>query len=651
MSVNDRNDWDDGLDFESLADEQIEAATEPESGDEEPRQESFDEDYADEEDVYEEPVAEEEPERPLPRRTPRRRVSGAGLGVLFGFSIIVAAVGIGGALVLALGIDPVTLWQPESFSQVDRILDLNQNPLNLVYIVTLATLLLTLLGGWGVARAVRRVGDRAARDAELLEQVAALRIDDERGWQDDVFRDHPQLSAFVTENLGTWRMQELRQKRSAGLEGELQRLTKAAAADERDNITDRYDHPAVGSMADEITRYYDERDSARREADAIRAKDRDESESIVKAVSEAAGWNLSFTDQVGVQGAAAAGLASRLRDLVAEGSGDSGADNRRALEAVNALRQHIRALAHDENQSDTPDLIGLADRGNKLAFQIAMEVARLGTRGERLLPMTQALEELTTELRENAETLAGPADSSDLDAFRDRCQSSLLNLEEHLESSGATDAWTESIEQALPTVTQLASQLGTVAESGNDQTRRLNELGTAFAGLLGLEYDADQIASVEMAASTEDADSFAHVDPFATGEEAEPVDESLATDPFETVQADPVQTGADTGQGFLSSPTEPEYDPWNDDESPAAGTVADEQPAVADVPEDDESDVIDLTAYGAEKTDAQEVEEIIDLSAYDAVRIDDDPAPASPVAEEAEEPVHELAEFDAVRID
>ncbi len=669
MSANDRNDWDDDLDFESLADEQIEEATEPEPQDEQSYEEPRDDEHVDEDAAGEEPVAEDEaePERPRLRRKSGPRVSGTGLGLVFAFSIIVAVVGIGGALVLALGVDPVSLWQPESFRQLDQILDLDQNPLNLVYIVTLATLLLTLLGGWGVARAVRKVGARASNDAELIDRIAALRIDDESGWQDHQLCDHPRLSTFVTENIGTWRMQEQRQKRAAGLEGELQRLTKAATANERDLIASHYEHPAVGSIADEITRYYDERESARREAEATRSKERDESQAILKAVTEVAGWNLSFTDQIGVQGAAAAGLASRMRDLLAEQGGDGDDDSGQAVEAVNFLRQEIQALARNENAAEAPDLAGLADRGNKLAFQIAMEVARLGNRGERLLPMTQALEELTTDVREAAQKLAGPTETSELEAFRDRCQSHLITLQDHLEpaDAGAAKSWVEGIEEALPAATQLAGQLGSVAESGNDQMRRINELGAACATLLGLDYEADQPASSDPVASQEDDSGFTRFDPFSKNREQKEEGKPLAADPFAAPDPEPVAPGADFVEGEVSAPVDQEYDPWGEESSPDAVPAPDEQAAATDdAPLEVDSDVVELSAYGAQKIEdgavdlsdygAQKiedgaVEEVIDLSAYDAVRIDENPAPAALAA--PEETVHELVEFGAERID
>jgi len=671
MSVNDRNDWDDGLDFESLADEQIEAATEPEPQDEQSCEEPHDDEYVDEDVAGEEPVAEDEaePERPRLRRKSGPRVSGTGLGLIFAFSIIVAAVGIGGALVLALGVDPVSLWQPESFRQLDQILDLDQNPLNLVYIVTLATLLLTLLGGWGVSRAVRKVGVRATGDAELIERIAALRIDDESGWQDQHLRDHPQLSTFVTENLGTWRMQEQLQKRATGLEGELQRLTKAATADERDLIDSHYEHPAVGSMADEITRIYDEREAARREAEATRSKERDESQAVLTAVTEVAGWNLSFTDQVGVQGAAAAGLTSRLRDLLAEQGGDDDDDRGQAIEAVNFLRQEIQALARHENTAAAPDLAGLADRGNKLAFQIAMEVARLGNRGERLLPMTQALEELTTDVREAAQKLAEPTETTELEAFRDRCQSRLINLQDHLESAdtGVAKAWVEGIEEALPAAKQLAGQLGSVAENGNDQTRRINKLGAACAALLGLDYKADQVDSPDPATSQEEDSGFTRFDPFSKNRDAQEEEAPLAADPFAAPDPEPVAPSADFMEGEVSAPVDQEYDPWGDESSQDAVPAPDEQPAATDEPLTVDSDAVDLSAYGAQKIEdgavdlsaygAQKIEDgAVDLSAYGAqkiedgaVRIDENPAPAAPAA--PEETVHDLVEYGAERID
>ncbi len=279
MSANEEQDWSDSLDFESLAEEhtgpepkKTPEATEEDFGD------TFDGAFADEtgddlpaeaSDEYADEVAEADLEveavAPPPRAAKPQRskgVSGTGLGVLFAFSIMVAAVGSGGALLVALGIDPANLWRPEGLSQLDQLLNLDRNPLNLVYIVVLATVLLTLLGAWAVARSVRRVGERAEMNATLLDRIAILRIDEDRGWQDPLLKKHPTLSAFVDENIGAWRLNGTRQKRSAGLEGEVQRLTRALTTDNREDLSGRYDHPSVGSLSDEIVRVLDERGSA-----------------------------------------------------------------------------------------------------------------------------------------------------------------------------------------------------------------------------------------------------------------------------------------------------------------------------------------------------------------------------------------------------
>ncbi len=62
------------------------------------------------------------------------------------------------------------------------------------------------------------------------------------------------------------------------------------------------------------------------------------------------------------------------------------------MTAVADITRQVEAWSQDSNNRDQMGKMNsLVDRGSKLAFQMAMEVARLGTRGERLLPMTQSL--------------------------------------------------------------------------------------------------------------------------------------------------------------------------------------------------------------------------------------------------------------------
>ena len=321
MSRNDLNEWTDSLDFESLADEQTGGGFA--DNDEAAGTESLDliQDLGEDPAPDFEPTDQDDPqlEAAPPSRSggrPRRsRVSGGGLGVLFALSILVAAVGLAGALVAALGIDPVSLWQPRGLLQFDRIVDFNANPLNLLYAVALATVVLALLGAGSVARVVGKVGRDAARDARMVDKLTALRIDEDKGWQDPLFKQHPGAAAFVNENIGAWRLGEARQRRSAGLEGELQRLLRAASTNDRDVMNAHFDNPTVGTLADELLRHYDERQAAVQEAEAIRAKDREDAERLMGLITEACGWTNAAMDKVGVQGSAVDRLASALRRL------------------------------------------------------------------------------------------------------------------------------------------------------------------------------------------------------------------------------------------------------------------------------------------------------------------------------------------------
>jgi hypothetical protein len=701
MSANEHNDWNDSLDFESLADEHDDYGA-PGTGD------VVDEDLADDlgedMDVFDEPLVEDvtdpEPEAARPSRGRARStggVSGAGLGVLFAFSILVAAIGSGGALMTALGVDPASLWQPEGLSQIDQLLNLERNPLNLVYIVLLATMLLTLLGAWAISRAVRRAGDRARHNAHLLDLVCDLRIDEERGWQSHDLKNHPGLATFVEENVGTWRLFEARQRRASGLEGELQRLAKAAAADKSEDLRGHFDHPAVGALADELLRQIEARNTAQREAEAIRAKDREEAEVIIRAVTEAAGWNLGFTDQVGVQNAAATGIVSRLRDL--EATLGQGEDNH--IEEVREALDHLRHEIHDStNGASADDVVSElhehVERGTKLAFQIAMEVARLGQRGERLLPMTQALEELATNFRKTAERLGDP--EHDGPSPQERWERHLLALQDRLGESGGSrlDSIRQAVQDVLPVVDDLGGRLGALAGGADQQTDRLRDLGRACAALTGVEFDPDRLSPppAEPSASNdlgltrfdpfsgEAEDDFTlQVDPFATGEPDDvdtadtvhevALDEPAPPAPFPATTPEPPLVLDETPAPTPTPPAAPAVEPRvvADDPGPAApvppapvvepAPVPPVTPPVAPTAAAPVSEVPVEPRVVADTPPAVEIPEIPGEAVYDlddlgGTRMEDTPAaaPETPAAGPAEpsEPIYDLSEFGAVRL-
>ncbi|MFO7607645.1 MAG: hypothetical protein R6X35_00420 [Candidatus Krumholzibacteriia bacterium] len=687
MSSKDHNEWTDSLDFESLADEQEAFDTGGAAGPKE-ADAPVAADYAAE--PADAPAQDLPAAAPVARTSPRpprrTRVSGAGMGFLFALAVLAAAVGLAGALVTALGLDPLGLWQPAGLLPVAQILDFAAHPLNLVYLVAAGTVLLALLGAWSVARAVGKVGTQAAKDARLVDKLAALRIDDEKGWQDPLFKKHPTAAAFVNENVGAWRLQEARQRRSAGLEGELQRLLRATAAGGRDGLNDRFDNPAVGSLADELLRFYDEREAAVQEAAAIRNKDREEAERLMGLIVEACGWTTAATDKVGVQGVAVEQVAAALRRL-ADRAGARGQEEpvAQAAAGVAALRGKLSSLLRAPAAAGGADLEDLVDRSNKLAFQIAMEVARLGPRGERLLPMTQALEELTTEFRQAAESTA-PAPTSP-DAFGTVDQA-LAKVQAALEQASAdSEAWRKTVREAAPAATEAANHLTGLSAGFNGQSERLGRVGEACAQMTGLDFDPASIAPVDPVQAAAPDLGFTRFDPFVARGPAQPtggiLGETQDTDPFATDQAEPLVqadpfASAEPAAAPVPVPTpapapalapEPlaEVDPFAEPSAaPDPFLAADPEPvydlsAFGGEPEasSDEDDPLAAFAPAARAADAADADadagadaDVLDLAAFGAVRLDEDlPAFAGLRGGGAEESIHDLAEFGAVPLD
>ncbi|MBE0567268.1 MAG: hypothetical protein IH621_15010 [Krumholzibacteria bacterium] len=665
MSSNDHNEWTDSLDFESLADEQeahdIGGPTRQQDA-----VESVTELLEPVTEVEAFPELDDAPAPPEARTAPRpqrrARVSGSGLGVFFAVSILVAAGGLAAALVTALGIAPAALWRPEGLLSPERIIDFQANPLNLVYLVAAATALLALLGAWSVVRAVGKVSAGAARDARLVDKLAALRIDDEKGWQDPLFKQHPTAASFVNENVGAWRLQEARQRRAAGLEGELQRLLRAASTGQRDGLNDRFDNPAVGSLADELLRYRDEREAAVQEAAAIRAKDREEAERLMGLIVEANGWTTAATDKVGVQGAAVEQLAASLRRL-ADNAGARGQEEpvAQAVAGVAALRGKLSVLLRSPAPAGSAELEDLVDRSNKLAFQIAMEVARLGPRGERLLPMTQALEELTTEFRRAAEQVAGPVASPDAFGTVDQA---LARVQSALEQASAeSESWRRTVRDAAPAAADAASQLAGLASGFNGQSTRLGRAGAACALMTGLEFNPAAAAPVDALGAPEPDLGFTRFDPFGAKAPAGPTAGGLEA----RLEADPFATGPAESPEQEDSLVDSFADSFADaftGTTPGAPEAAD--PFVAADPEP----VYDLSEFGAEPTGHEHApaaalaetgrsaaagtigDDVLDLSAFGAVRLDEDlPAFAGLRTGGAVDTIHDLSEFGAVPLD
>ncbi len=574
----------------------------------------------------------------VPRRlASRQAVPLAPWGAYFAAAVILAGVGLGSAALLA-GRGGSPAWAPGDLLDPGKYAAPLRNPVNLVVLLSIAVGIAAAWGARALNATLRALAAERAASARLIEKLTALRLDNEGPWTDAALRDHPLAGAFTAEILGAWRLQGARLRRFNGVEGEIHRVQKALAENAREVLTGRFDSPALGGLADELVRFLDARNADARELAELRRRNDDEAGAVMALIQEARVWHRATLEQIGTQGAALERMSRRLEDLGA--AAGSVADGSQAA----ALLAEIRRELADQAGARVPQAAGLeelAAQGSKLAFQIAMEVARLGARGERLQPMSQALEQLTTSLRQTLDASAGPAPAGAGPA-PGRVEELARQL--GLGGAGLTPEALEEIGRSGPMVGRVAANLADVGRRFQAQSERLVKLGEAFGALSGLPFDAS----------------------LPDGAAAEPAGEAplrvIPQDPFcregggARVEVDPF-----VAQPALVAPaprplltTEP---------------VAPPAPAFAPEPKDDafvieraspgsgvfDHGAIDLAPLELDTVVPERVEDpepvarpaaavedrIHELSEFGAVRLDDDPQ---------EEPIHELAEFGAVRV-
>lgn len=557
----------------------------------------------------------------------KKVVSPAGLGFLVAGCTLAAAVGMAGAFLVASGMDIRTLWNPSGLTSLNQIVNFQDHPQNLFVLVTLAVVLLAVMGAFHAVGQAKKANAQVHRSEGLLSRVTALRLDKEQPWTCDEFKSDPDTSAFVTDVLGAWRLQQARQVRSVGLEGEIRRLEKALRDNSRDDLSDRYDHPLVGTLADVMVSWYDDRDAARKEAAAAKAKDELDSGEILTLIEDARSWNQANSQRVDVQGVTLQRWSTKFTDMAEKYSKQSGQSE--AISGLQGLQKDLsRATANDSAES-LATLDDLVDRGSKLAFQIAMEVARLGPRGERLLPMTQALEEQTTLFRQTVAKAksGGRNETANPQAVLTRLEQITLQLVK--EGPGGSGNLIHTLKDLGPASRKLADNLEEISSSFGQQGIRLNNLGTNFAALTGLEFDSGNLAEGEPVNPPEGNMNITQSDPF--GKEEHLQDTSFEFDPFggttEPLSADSAIL-PDTG--FTSNVTPGEEDALQ------VEAFASEDPFEKEKAFEPESEP---------ELSSQE-EKVYDLSEFGAVRVDQ--VNDGLVSTEDEDRVYDLAEFGAV---
>ncbi len=572
-------------------------------------------------------------------------VSPGGLGFLVAACTLAGALGMAGALLAALGANPLALWDPSGFMAADRIFNFQDHPLNLFYLVAVGVVLLTLMGAALASRLGRRANSRIHQSEALLSKLTALRLDNELPWTSEELKADPDTSAFVSDVLGAWRLQQARQVRSAGLEGELRRLEKALRDDSRSDLADRYDHPLVGTLADAMVGWHDELHAARDEVKQTREKDEADTAAVMNLIQDARTWNNSNSHRVEVQASTLRRWSTRFGELADKFA--AGSDNQQILASLQGLQKDLARSLEADQADDQGSLDELVDRGSKLAFQIAMEVARLGPRGERLLPLSQSLEELTTQFRQGvAQARGGGADSA---ASSQAVLTRLEQISVQLVKDGAQGdgALVRTLQDLVPAAGKLAANLEEVGGSFGQQDTRLNTLGSRFAELAGQPFDPEVVQEGEPVHPPEGGLMVTSSDPF--GKEMKKAPEQDEVDPF-----------GDAGMTLPGEQSPLADSAFSQDVTPAASddftveSFSAPEPAAADH-SFGETGGFGSDPFVAEEPEVQakpdlpvEEEKVYDLKEFGAVRLDDEGGAVQ--GNEDEDRIYELSEFGAVAL-
>ncbi len=649
MSEQDRKDWNEDMEFDSLADDN-------------PDEEIFDDSiigFADYEDDFEDMTDGDSPmedsmvsdyddggaagdtvaDDPKAATAMSAAASGViqrgsgvsvfGVGTLFVASVAVSAIAAAASILLATGTPLQSLWQPANFRNFDQLLNFSAYPANIFYMVMLGVVFLAVLGSVRLAKTVHKANARTREAETMLDRLTNLSLENQGEWMAPSFKSFPPAEVFVTRVLGAFRLQEARQMRLMGLEGELHRLQKALSVNSRSDLTGRFDHPSAGALADEMVRYFDDRDAAVKEAEAERTNRYAAGGEFLEQIQDARRSNVGSLEKTATAGTTVNRLAGNITELVKAMeiavAGAGSLDN--AGDMVENIRQNLERLQTAQGAAPrafSSEFNDMVDRGNKLAFQIAMEVTRLGPRGERLLPMTKALEELSAEFREVADSMdAGPETKNGTGIVWDNLNRPLTALAELLgrQDNGVWRSLADKARETGPAAASISQDLAHMADGFQFQDECLSKLGDSFAALTGNDFDRDEVKVPATDVKAFDTIEMGRQNSFAPAAEMKPFATPAASRPFH-------------GQESILNPAGFELGDAPADDAPLSGS---------------EEKVYDLDTFGASPLDTPVAEtpadEVYELSDFGASPLD------TPVAVTPADEVYELSDFGASPLD
>ncbi|MEZ4386687.1 MAG: hypothetical protein R3D98_03770 [Candidatus Krumholzibacteriia bacterium] len=578
-----------------------------------------------------EPAAAKAAKAPRRPRSARRRAGGG--GALCFLLVLLAGLTLGTGLLTATGATPESLLDFSGFTDPLTIGDFRSHPINAFWLAAAVTLVAATLAAVAVERRVKGLAGSAEADALKLAAVMRLDPDQPETFQQEELQDDPELASVVSNLFGHYNLQQAKLMRYVDLEGELHRLEKAVADASLGQLSGNWENPAAGSLADQIVRVLSASQEAGLQSGQRLKTLEQEGPDLVTGLRDARSWNAATLDQLNHQLASADRLARHLGKLVEQAPADDQRNRqldrlRQALQAVQDELANLPARGAERRRDPGAPLTTLVERASRLAFQIAMEVARLGAKGERLLPLTQDLEELTTELRRGADTPGKDGQDDPRERALDAVRGRLAELDPSVLADLGASSMASVVQQAAPLAGQTAASLSQLARGFNVQTARLSQLLNVAGDLTGLDTGGEGDPEAGPGAGLA-VDQF---DPF--GSERLP-ETGLVADPFASSGGSIFDAATQAGFGGEFSQV---VLPGQDDAHASATATPDLAPAAVPEP-------AATAAPGAAVTGVPaEAEKIYDLSEFAAQRL---PAEASAAAEEQ---VYDLSEFDAVKI-
>lgn len=526
----------------------------------------------------------------------------------------------------------------------------------------LATLGLAALAWWSVQSLAARTQGEHDRLRGVIDHVAGLGFDSDFGWQDERLNEEPELARFLQGLQARDREQRQELARGARLEIEIGRLGAALLAKDRGGVTASYAQPAAGRLAAGAALLYEEIDRWQREAAQAQARLEELGGQALAALDSARRWQACAQDQLTAQlesvraqaadvqrlGGTVEERAKALEDARQRGTPTAAT----VLEAMPALSAGERAAALTQAAHTIKDLVA---RGGSLAIQTALEVTRLGERGETLFPLTESLKALVTDFQGVATQLEKLArDQEAAKAALGKVHALLGELQNAPDrDAAAVETWrglAEQVGELKLALVRLGADLGGALPGYAEQAERLDGAGGALAELTG-----QPLPEVALAAPPSASQEGFQIESFAAPRLNRAVPPPVAeAPPAPAAPASPaapalfVKDESEREEPARPAAFEPMGLTGRRPQAPAAGpaTPAAAPAAPAPSPAIPAETPLGLRAVPATPDLSDADDRVYDLAEFDAVALDGEPE----AAPEDEERVYDLSEFGAVAL-